>query len=209
MVKTDKIRILLVDDHMVIRMGLMTAASDTPDMEIVADVESGEEAIEAYRNFRPDVVVLDLRMQGMGGIETIEALREEFGHPRILVFSNYARGEEVYQAVKAGATGFVVKEMSLDTFLDAVRAVHRGERYLPPQVAARIGEQMLARLSPRELDVLEHLAKGLSNKEIAAQLGVVEGTVKIHVAKILFKLGAADRTQALVVALKRGIIKID
>lgn len=206
---TTKIRILLVDDHMVIRMGLMTATSDTEDMEVVADVESGEEAIEAYRALRPDIVVLDLRMHGMGGIETIHALKQEFGNVRILVFSNYAKGEEVYQAMKAGAAGFVVKEMSLECFLEAIRVIHSGERYLPPQVAARIGERMLAQLSPRELDVLEHVAKGLSNKEIAARLGVVEGTVKIHVAKILSKLGVSDRTQALVVALKRGIIKID
>ncbi len=205
----NKIRILLVDDHMVIRMGLMTATSDTPDMEVVADVESGEDAIEAYRLHRPDIVVLDLRMHGMSGVETIKALREEFGNVRILVFSNYAKGEEVYQAVKAGASGFVVKEMSLDCFLDAIRTIYDGDRYIPPQVAARIGERMLAQLSPRELDVLEHVAKGFSNKEIAARLGVVEGTIKIHVTKILSKLGVSDRTQALVVALQRGIIKID
>lgn len=208
-VKFEKIRILLVDDHMVIRMGLMTATSDTPDMEVVADVESGQEAVEAYRRHRPDIVVLDLRMHGMGGIETIRALREEFGDPRILIFSNYAKGEEVYQAIKAGASGFVVKEMALDRLLEAIRKVYHGEQYIPPEVAARIGERLLAQLSPRELDVLQHVAKGLSNKEIAAQLGVVEGTVKIHVANIFSKLGVSDRTQALVAAVKRGIIQIE
>mgnify|MGYP005854637987 CR=1 FL=1 len=207
--KFEKIRILLVDDHMVIRMGLMTATSDTPDMEVVADVESGQEAVEAYRRHRPDVVVLDLRMHGMGGIDTIRALREEFGHPRILIFSNYAKGEEVYQAIKAGASGFVVKEMALDRLLEAIRRVYQGEQYIPPEVAARIGERLLAQLSPRELDVLQHVAKGLSNKEIAARLGVVEGTVKIHVANIFAKLGVSDRTQALVAAVKRGIIQIE
>lgn len=205
----ERIRILLVDDHMVIRMGLMTATSDTPDMEVVADVESGAEAIEAYRRHRPDIVVLDLRMHGMSGIETIRALRQEFGDPRILIFSNYAKGEEVYQAIKAGAAGFVVKEMALDRLLEAIRAVCNGEQYIPPEVAARIGERLLAQLSPRELDVLQHVAKGESNKEIAAQLGVVEGTVKIHVANIFSKLGVSDRTQALVVAVKRGIIQIE
>ncbi len=208
-VKFEKIRILLVDDHMVIRMGLMTATSDTPDMEVVADVESGQEAVEAYRRHRPDIVVLDLRMHGMGGIETIRALREEFGDPRILIFSNYAKGEEVYQAIKAGASGFVVKEMALDRLLEAIRKVYNGEQYIPPEVAARIGERLLAQLSPRELDVLQHVAKGLSNKEIAARLGVVEGTVKIHVANIFSKLGVSDRTQALVAAVKRGIIQIE
>lgn len=204
-----KIRILLVDDHMVIRVGLTTATEDTPDMEVVADVESGEEAIEAYREHRPDVVVLDLRMNGMSGIETIQALRKEFGDVRILIFSNYAKGEEVYQAIKAGAAGFVVKEMPLENFLEGIRSVHKGERYMPPQVAIRIGERMLAQLSPRELEVLRCIAKGKSNKEIGSELGVVEGTVKIHVTKILTKLEVSDRTHAVVEAMKRGIIEIE
>jgi DNA-binding NarL/FixJ family response regulator len=204
-----KIRILLVDDHMVIRMGLMTAVGDTSDMEIVADVESGHEALEAYRRIRPDVVVLDLRMPGMDGIETIRALREENPGARILVFSNYAKGEEVYQAMKAGASGFVVKEMALDRLLEAIRKIHGGAQYVPPEVAARVGERLLAQLSPREIDVLKQLAKGCSNKEIASLLGVVEGTVKIHVANILSKLGVSDRTQAVVAAVKRGIVHLD
>ncbi len=207
--ETKKIRILLVDDHMAIRMGLMTVTGDTPDMEVVADVEDGEEAIEAYRKHRPDVVVLDLRLQGMSGIETIRALRDEFGDCRILIFSNYAKGDEVFQALKAGASGIVVKEMALDRLLDAIRVVYAGEQYMPPQIKMRIGERMLARLSPREMDVLKMLAKGLSNKEIAVQLGLVVGTVKVHVANILMKLGVSDRTQALVAAVKRGIITID
>lgn len=204
-----KIRILLVDDHMVIRMGLMTATSDTPDMEVVADVESGEEAVEAFRKHRPDVVVLDLRMHGMSGLETLRALRQEFSTARVLIFSNLAKGEEIYQAMKAGACGFVVKEMALDRLLEAIRQVHAGKQYMPPEIAARVGERLLAHLSPRELDVLGLLAEGMSNKEIAARLGVVEGTVKIHVVNILSKLGVSDRTQALVAAVKRGIIQIE
>jgi DNA-binding NarL/FixJ family response regulator len=204
-----KIRILFVDDHIVMRMGLTTAAGDQPDMEVVADVESGEEAIEAYRAHRPDVVVLDLRMNGIGGIETIKLLRQEFGAPRVLVFSNYARGEEVYQVLKAGAAGFVVKEMALDRLLEAIRTVHRGEQYIPPEIAMRMGERLLAQLSPRELDVLRRVAKGRSNKEIAAELQVVEGTIKLHVTNILAKLGVSDRTQAVVIALKRGIIDLE
>jgi DNA-binding NarL/FixJ family response regulator len=204
-----KIRVLLVDDHMAIRVGLMTALGDALDMEVVGDVEDGAEALKAYREFRPDVVVLDLRLQGMTGIETIRGLRQEFGDVRILVFSNYAKGDEVFEAVKAGAAGFVVKEMALDRLLEAIRVVHSGAQYIPPQVAMRIGERMLAHLSPRELEVLRLVAKGLSNKEIAAQLGLVVGTVKIHVANIYSKLGVSDRTQALVAAVKRGIINID
>jgi DNA-binding NarL/FixJ family response regulator len=206
----DKIRVLLVDDHMAVRMGLMTAITDALDMEVVADVEDGAEGIEAYRKHRPDVVIVDLRMQGMSGVEMIRALRQEFGTPpRILIYSNYSRGEEVYQAIQAGASGIVVKEMPLDRLLEAIRAVHSGEQYIPPQVAARIGERMLAKLSPREMEVLALLAKGLSNKEIASRLGLVVGTIKIYVANIFSKLGVSDRTQALVTAVKRGIINID
>jgi DNA-binding NarL/FixJ family response regulator len=206
---SNKIRILLVDDHMAIRMGLMTAISDTLDMEVVADVEDGTEALAAYRRHRPDVVVLDLRMHGMSGVDTIRALRSEAPDARILIFSNYARGEEVFQAFRAGASGFVVKEMPLDRLLDAIRTVYAGEQFVPPQVAMRIGERQLAQLSPREMDVLKLVARGLSNKEIAAQLGLVVGTVKIHVANLFAKLGVSDRTQALVTAVKRGIIDIE
>jgi DNA-binding NarL/FixJ family response regulator len=206
---SDKIRILLVDDHMVMRMGLMTATSGEPDMEVVADAENGAEAVKAYRHHRPDVVVLDLRMPGMSGIETIRQLREEFGNVRILIFSNYASGEEVYQALKAGASGFVVKEMALDRLLEAIRKLYQGEQYIPPEIAMRMGERLLAQLSPRELEVLQLVAKGLSNKEIAAVIRIVEGTVKIHITNILAKLGVSDRTQAIVVAVKRGIIQIE
>ncbi len=206
---TKKIRILLVDDHTAIRMGLTTAIGDAPDMEVIADVEDGQEAIEAYRIHQPDVVVLDLRMQGMNGVDTIRALRSEFGSPRVLIYSNYSKGEELYQAIKAGASGIVAKDMTLDRLLEAIRTVHSGDQFIPSQIAARIGERLIAQLSPREMEVLKHLARGLSNKEIAAQLGLVVGTVKIHIANIFSKLGVSDRTQALVTAVKRGIIEID
>lgn len=207
--RPDKIRILLADDHIVMRMGLMTATNGEPDMKVVANAENGQEAIKAYREHRPDVVVLDLRMPGLSGIETIRALRAEFSEARVLIFSNYASGEEVYQALKAGASGFVVKEMSLERLLEAIRLVHRGEQYVPPEIAARVGERLLAQLSPREIEVLQLVAKGRSNKEIGAELGVVEGTVKIHLTNILSKLGVSDRTQAIIVAVKRGIIRIE
>jgi len=207
-IPSTKIRILLVDDHMVLRMGVMTAASDEPDMEVIADVDNGQQAIEAFRKHRPDLVVLDLRMPGFTGIETITRLREEFGDVRIIVFSNFARGEDVYQALKAGASGFVVKEMAVDRLLDAIRRVHRGEQYVPTEVASRMGERLLVQLSPRELEVLRLVANGFSNKEIAAKLNVVEGTIKIHMTNILSKLRAADRTQAIILAIQRGIIDI-
>jgi DNA-binding NarL/FixJ family response regulator len=136
-------------------------------------------------------------------------LREEFKNVRVLIFSNYAKGEEVYQAMKAGASGFVLKEMPLDRLLEAIRTVHRGDQYMPPEIAMRVGERLLAQLSPRESDVLRLLGRGLSNKEIGVQLGVVEGTVKIHIANIFGKLGVSDRTQAVIEAIKRGIVEIE
>ncbi len=200
---------MLVDDHMVMRMGLMTATGDQPDMEVVAEVESGNEAVACWDKVRPDVVVLDLRMTGLSGIETIQALRQKDSAVRILIFSNYVRGEEVYQVMRAGAAGFVSKEMPLERLLTAIRCVYRGENYIPPEVAQRLGERLPAHLSEREMEVLRHIAKGMSNKEIGSALSVVEGTVKIHVANILAKLGAADRTQAVVLAVRRGLLQID
>ena len=121
----------------------------------------------------------------------------------------FAKGEEIYQAMKAGASGFVMKEMPLERLLVAIRAVHEGEQYIPPEIAVRVGERLPAQLSPRELDVLQMLGRGLSNKEIGAQLGVVEGTVKIHITNIFGKLGVTDRTKALLTAIKRGIVHVD
>jgi DNA-binding NarL/FixJ family response regulator len=207
--KHTKIRILLVDDHIVMRMGLATAAGGEPDMKVVAEAEDGLEAVEAYRIHRPDVVVLDLRMPKKNGIETIQLLRDEFGPVRILVFSNYAGGDEVYQAFKAGASGFVAKEMALERLLEAIRRVHAGEQYLPPEISMRMNGCVLSQLSSRELEVLALVAKGLSNKEVGAALSIVEGTIKVHLKNILAKLNVSDRTQAILVAVKRGIIRLE
>ena len=208
-VPTEKIRILLVDDHIVMRMGLVTATSGEADMEIVAEADNGVDAVDAYRASSPDVVVLDLRMPKRNGLDTIAVLRKEFGDARILVFSNYADGDEVYRAFKAGARGFVVKEMPLDRLLEAIRVVYSGEQYVPPEISLRMSGRVLSELSPRELDVLRLVAKGLSNKEIATAIQIVEGTVKLHVKNILSKLEVSDRTQAIISAVKRGIIQIE
>jgi len=204
-----KIRLVVADDHMVMRLGLVTAASDQPDMEVVAEVESGEEALEAFRVHRPDILILDLRMHGLGGLGTIKVLRKEFPSAKIIVFSNYARSEEIYQALKTGAVGFVVKEMKLDQLLDAIRRVYKGEKYIPPELAARMSERVFTQLSEREKQVLALISKGRSNKEIGAVLGVTEGTVKLHVTSILSKLEVNARTEAIVVAVKSGIIDIE
>lgn len=205
----ERIRVLIVDDHIVMRMGLVTAMTGEPDMEVVAEAENGVEAIEAYRTHQPDVVVLDLRMPKQNGVETIGLLRKEFGEVRILVFSNYASGDEVFQAFNAGAVGFVVKDMPLERLLEAIRQVFEGEQYIPPEISARLSRRVVSHLSPRELEVLSLVAKGQSNKEIAADLHLVEGTVKVHLTNIFAKLGVSDRTQALLAAVKRGIIQIE
>ena len=207
--RREKIRILVADDHMVMRMGLVTAASDQPDMKVVADVESGQEAIEAYRTHRPDVVILDLRMGGMSGYETIRALRAEFPGAKIVVFSNYAKGEEIYQALKVGAAGFVVKDMKLEKLLDAIRCVDAGQKYVPPELAVRMSERVFTQLSDRETEVLTLIAKGHSNKEIGSALGITEGTVKIHVTNLLAKLDVTARTEAIFVAVQQGIIDFE
>lgn len=204
-----KIRILIVDDHIVMRMGLVTAINGESDMEVIAEAENGVEAVEAFRTHRPDVVVLDLRMPRQNGVETIEALRSAFGPVRVLVFSNYASGDEVFQAFKAGAVGFVVKDMPLDRLLEAIRRVQEGEQYIPPEISARMSRRVVSHLSDRELEVLTLVARGMSNKEIAAALHLVEGTVKVHLTSILAKLEVSDRTQAILTAVKRGIIQIE
>jgi len=206
--RREKIRILIADDHMVMRMGLAYAASAQADMEVVAEVESGEDAIEAYRQHRPDVAILDLRMGELGGLATIRALRGEFTGAKIVVFSNYARGEEVFQAIKSGAAGFVVKDMKLTQLLEAIRLVHAGEKYVPPELALRMSEQAFSPLSERETAVLALIAKGNSNKEIGSLLGITEATVKLHVTNIFSKLDVTARTEALIVAVQRGLIDI-
>jgi len=206
--RREKIRLLVADDHIVMRMGLVYAASEQPDMHVVAEVESGEDALEAYRTHRPDVFILDLRMPGMDGLATIRAVRADFPEARILIYSNYARSEEIYQTLKTGASGFVVKSMNLTQLFEAIRRVHAGERHIPPELALRLSERGFSPLSERETDVLTLIAKGQSNKEIASALGVTEGTVKLHVTNILTKLEVNARTEALVVAVQRGLIDI-
>jgi DNA-binding NarL/FixJ family response regulator len=203
-----QIRLLIADDHMVMRMGIVTAASRQPDMVVVAEVESGEEALVAYREHQPDVVILDLRMGDLSGLETIRVLRAEFPAAKIVVFSNYARSEEVYQALKTGASGFVVKNMKVTKLLDAIRAVDRGERFIPDDLAPKARDRLPSQLSDRELDVLRLLADGRSNKEIGHMLGVTEGTIKVHVTNLFEKLGVTARTEAIVVAVRRGLIDI-
>lgn len=204
-----KIRVLLVDDHIIVRMGLSFAVNNQPDMEVVAQAEDGNEAIELYRNHRPDVVLLDLRMPKRNGFDTISLLRQESGTVRILVLSNYGGGEEISAALQGGARGFVGKDAGLGELLGAIRQVHSGEQVIPPDIARRLASRISSQLSARELEVLALIGRGLSNKEIGSALNIVESTVKVHVTNILAKLGVADRTQAILSAIKQGIIQVE
>lgn len=204
-----KIRIMIVEDHVLVRMGLVSAANNEPDMEVVAEVEDGRQVIDSFRSHQVDVVVLDLRMPGIDGVEITRALRNQFGAVRILMLSSYGGGDDIARAMQAGASGYIVKGMALEHLLEGIRKVHAGEQYLPPDISSRMTERMGSDISAREVEVLRLIAKGKSNKEIASHLGIVEGTVKAHLANIFGKLGAADRAQAIAIAIQRQILQLD
>ncbi len=209
MTLSPKIKILLVDDHIVMRMGLKSAISRQLNMEVVAEAENGIEAMQAYEKHQPDVVVMDLRMPKQNGMQTIQKLQDNHKRVKVLVYSNFASGKEIYSAFKAGATGFVVKDMALERLFDAIRIVSKSGHYLPPEISGKIGFAAAANLTPRELEVLSCIAQGMSNKEAAVALNLAAGTVKIHLSRVLTKLGVGDRTQAVLTAVKRGIIELE
>jgi len=204
-----KIRILLVEDHILMRMGFASAAQSESDMIVVAEVEDGGKVMENFRKHKPDVTIVDLRLPKVDGIEVIKTIRKESADARILVLSSYAGGDEVSRAIQSGASGYVLKSMPLEQVLDAVRVVFAGGQYIPREIASRISERIHSELSPREIEVLRFIARGLSNKEIASALGIVEGTVKAHLTNIFTKLGAVDRTQAITIAVKRQILQLE
>jgi two-component system NarL family response regulator len=180
-----------------------------PDMTVVAQARSGEEAIELFRRVRPDVTLMDLRMPGMGGVEAIRALRREFPDSRLIVLTTYDGDGDIYRALEAGAQAYLLKDMLCDEILAAIRAVHAGQRRIPAAVGTRLAERMTGLdLSEREQHVLELVATGKSNKAIAAALEITEATVKGHMTNILGKLGVTDRTQAVIAALRRGLVHL-
>lgn len=200
---------MVVEDHILIRMGLMTVSELEPDISIVAQIEDGEEAVDTFRKHRPDVVIMDLRLPGMDGIETINSLRKEFGDVPIVVLSSYNSDADISRAIHACASGYLLKDMPVTRLVEAIRAVHTGQQYFPAEIASRLPEQLRqSKLTPRELRVLQMIADGKSNKEIGNALGIVEGTVKVHVTNLLNKLHAVDRTQAVTTAIKRGILDV-
>ena len=206
----DKLKIMLVDDHYLVRMGLASIISLEPDMMVCAEAASGEQARMLFRTHRPDVTLMDLRLPGMNGADTIQAIRAEFPDARIVMLSTYVCDEEIYGALQAGAMAYLVKSVQREELTKAIRKAAAGQRHIPAEVAARLADRVSrSQLSIRELEVLRFLVSGRRNREIAKALDITEGTVKLHVSSILGKLGAADRTEAVTVALQRGIVRLE
>jgi DNA-binding NarL/FixJ family response regulator len=204
------IRVLVADDHPVVRTGLAAVLVQQADLELVAEAENGEHAVELYREHQPDVCLMDLRMPVMDGVEAIRAITAEFPGARILALTTYEGDADIRRALEAGARGYLLKDMLLTDVIRAVRAVRRGERVIPHAVAARLAEfPARSDLTERELEVLQLVARGLSNKEVARAIGRTDETVKIHLKNVFAKLEVADRTEAVTVALTRGLIHLD
>nr|WP_266170784.1 response regulator transcription factor [Dyella subtropica] len=202
-------RILMVDDHPLLREGIAAVIAAQDDMCIVAEASSGAEAVEKFREHRPDITLMDLQMPRMSGEEAIRAIASEFPGARIVVLTNYSGDAQVIRAMKLGASAYLLKNMLRADLLNTIRQLHAGKHYLPSEVAGIIAAHMMDdALSGREVEVLRLVAQGFSNKEIAHRIHVSEETAKSHVSNILSKLGARDRTQAVVVAARRGIIDI-
>jgi DNA-binding NarL/FixJ family response regulator len=205
----NKLRIMLVDDHYLVRMGLRSIIALEPDMTVCAEASTGEQARALFRSHRPDVTLMDLRLPGINGSETVQEIRREFPDARMVMISTYVCDEEIYRALQAGAMAYLVKSVQREELTQAIRKAAAGQRHIPPEVAARLADRMTrSQLSTRELDVLRLLVGGRRNREIAGALIITEGTVKLHVSSILGKLGAADRTEAVTVALQRGIVQL-
>jgi DNA-binding NarL/FixJ family response regulator len=203
------IRVFAVDDHALLRKGIRALIGTEPDMELVAEAATGREAVELFRKHRPDVTLMDLQMPDMPGIEAIIAIRGEFPNARIIVLTTYAGDVHVMRALKAGARGYLLKTNVNKELLSAIRAVHAGQKRIPIEVSSGLAEHTgEEQLTEREIEVLRFIAGGNANKEIAAQLELAEDTVKRHVTNILSKLGANDRTHAVTIGVKRGIIEL-
>jgi DNA-binding NarL/FixJ family response regulator len=204
-----RIRILAVDDHPLLREGIAALVASQPDMELVAEAADGRQAIAQFRKHRPDVTLMDLQMPEMDGVDAMIAIHGEFPEARIIVLTTYTGDVQVLRALKAGARAYLLKGLLRKELLETIRAVHAGQKRIPPEVAAQLAEYAAEdALTPREIDVLRLIAAGNANKQVAAHLSITEETVKGHVKSILSKLRANDRTHAVTIGLKRGIIKL-
>lgn len=206
----EKITVLVVDDHPLMRFGVSTMINAQRDMAVVAQAGDGREAIEQFRHHQPDVTLMDLRLPGMSGVETIRAIRVCKPHANVVVLTTYEGDEDIHQALAAGVRGYLLKGMSSEALVDMIRRVHSGLRFLPPPVARTLASRTPnSEISPREREVLSHVVHGKSNREIANLLGISEATVKCHVSELLRRLEVSDRTQAVVAALQRGFVHIE
>jgi DNA-binding NarL/FixJ family response regulator len=207
---TESIRVLVVEDHNVVRQGLVALLKVVDGVEVVGEAADGVEAIAQFRKHRPAVTLIDLRLPKMGGVEVIERLRLEEPKARFIVLTTYDGDEDIYKALKAGAKAYLLKGMTTDELIAAIRTVHEGKSHIPPAIAERLAERMGTEdLTQRELEVLEQIVNGKSNKEIGADLDISEATVKTHINSLLSKLGVSDRTQAATAAIRRGIVPFE
>ncbi len=201
-----KTRILVVDDHPIMRLGVAAIIDAQSDMRVIAQAGSGEEAVLLFRKHRPDITMMDLRLPGMSGLEAIRVIRQDEPNAKCLVLTTYEGDEDIHQAIAAGAVGYIIKGMSHELLVNALRRVRSGSNFLPPPVMRTLADRTPnSDLSPREREVLSLMVRGNSNKEIANALGITEATVKCHVSVILLRLGVNDRTQAVIAALQRGL----
>jgi two-component system NarL family response regulator len=209
-VTKESIRVLVVEDHHVVRQGLVALLNVVGGLEVVGEAADGVEAIAQYRRHQPDIALIDLRLPRLSGVEVIERIRMETPHARFIVLTTYDGDEDIYRALQAGARAYLLKGMTSEELIAAIRAVHAGKSHIPPAIAQRLAERMgTEELTPREFDVLEQIVRGLSNKDIATELEISEATVKTHINNLLSKLGVTDRTQAATAALQRGIVTLE
>ena len=210
MIENGRIRIMIADDHPVVRAGLATLINDQSDMVVIAEASTGPEALEKFDGCHPDISLIDLRMPEMNGIQVVAALHEKVPEVRAVILSMFDGDENIYQSLRAGAKGYLRKDASLETLVDCIRTVWKGNCYIQPPLAEKLANRVAgSALSPRELDVLQLVVRGKINKEIADDLHISEGTVKIHLNHIMRKLGVRGRTEAANSALKRGIVQLD
>ncbi|GAA3768788.1 response regulator [Terriglobus aquaticus] len=205
----DKIRVMIVDDHHVVRQGLAALLRASDAVEVVAEAADGREAIQRWGAHAPDVTLMDLQMQPVGGVEAIQRIRAEHPNARFVVLTTYDGDEDIFRALQAGAKGYLLKGMTLDELLETVRVVHSGKSRIPGAIAEKLADRVSGQeLTPRELEVLERIVAGRSNRDAANDLGISETTVKTHVNSLLSKLGVADRTHAATLAIQRGIVHL-